>query len=325
MAVISRDALNLLTSQDGTPLPPCKWRRERTMAGRWACASPKILTPASGVPERQCRACYCLDHPAPPRPRGLCQHLGPRKGAIPCPECGRKLGRAVELPLHVCDLHGVCTIEGQAVGVVCCKDCRDHAPRWALPGCGDVRHLAMHVYPLGEHWRHAVGYIGEHISLFNGLRLVAVAVGPQTESAAAVAELLGPQFCGEILEVPNDGGLREMASYPALMERLHPYRSDKDAQFYCHAKGVTSRKWAPGSERWTDAMLSALVGHWPAVRRELVNFSAVGIFRRLRNMLPESRIPWHYSGTFRWVRSADLYARNWTEYLRNWCGENAGT
>jgi hypothetical protein len=300
-------------------LPICRWRREATLADRHACVSPKILTGPHGVLDSQCGHCFARDHPAPERPRGRCIHLGPRTGLQPCLPCSRAAGRSVQLPLHACAVHGQCTIDAAAPGTACCRTCGDHAPEWVRDGAGRIRHLTYHLYPVGEAWRWNVAQLLQRLSLFNGRRLVAVATSPATASFADVCA----HFAGldvECIEVPNDGTLREMSSYPLLVEALEGYRGVHDVTWYGHGKGATSEAWAPGARRWTTAMYEALLDHWPAVRRALRSACAVGIYRRRRAGLPGHSVPWHYSGTFRWARNADLYSRNWRQIAQNWCG-----
>lgn len=300
-------------------LPVCRWRREQTAPGRHACVSPKLVTGPSGVRDEQCSHCYCRDHAAVGRPRGRCVHLGPRIGLLDCPPCSRQAGRAVHLPLHSCALHERCTIEAVSGETASCKTCPDHYPEWIHDRAGRVRHLTYHLYPAGEVWRWNVQQLLDRLSLFNGRRLIAVATSPATASFAEVCDRFA-DLDVELVEVPNDGTLREMSSYPYLVERMSAYRGLEDATWYGHGKGATSEAWAPGARRWTSAMYQSLLDFWPAVRRELRTACAVGIYRRMRTGLPESSVRWHYSGTFRWVRNADLYSRDWSKIDRNWCG-----
>lgn len=200
---------------------------------------------------------------------------------------------------------------------------RDHldpaAPAQVRPAAGDVRHLIFHVYPVGERWRWHLEVLRKHMSLFNGRRIVAVATGPGTASAAEVAgELAGLGV--EVFGVPNNPDLREMASYPLLMERLSDYRSPGDCHFYGHTKGVVSTAWGSAATRWADAMYEALLGHWPAVAAELRDHSCVGIFKRNWQGPVRTRARWHYSGSFRWVRNADCFARDWGTMDQTWLG-----
>jgi hypothetical protein len=67
-------------------------------------------------------------------------------------------------------------------------------------------------------------------------------------------------------------------------------------------------------------MYEALLGHWPAVQRELEGHAAVGIFRRRWQGPVATRAKWHYSGAHRWVRHAELYSRDWRTIDPTWLG-----
>lgn len=307
---------------DAGSLPPCRWRRERIAGGRYACVSPKLIVSGRGVPEEQCRSCYCCDHPPRPRQLGPCVHLGPHEGDIDCVPCGSVGGRPRQVPLHVCAAHGKCTIAVPMSGVACCVGCAEHVPRWQRAEAGQIRHLTYHILPTGDAWRWNCDQLRARLSLFNGRRIISIACDPAAEPPEAVeAEFAGLDV--EFWRLPNDRGRKEMVSVPRLVAALEPYRGPADVTFYAHAKGVTSERWAPGSRRWTTAMYSALLDHWPAVERELRSACVVGIFRRFRCGVPDSAVKWHFSGTFRWTRNADLYARNWRACDAGWCGSES--
>ena len=206
-------------------------------------------------------------------------------------------------------------------------DAADHAApaaREGLPresGPGTIRHLLYFVYPAaaaGPVWRWNLDKLRRRMSLFNGRRVVAVATGAGAETAEAVRERLSG--CGvDFLEVPNDPVLKEMAAFPALLESVSGYDQPGHATFYGHAKGVSSEAWSPDVRRWTEAMYTGCLDHWPAVRRLLVDRPLVGAFKR-NSGWRESRSEWHYSGSFRWHRNADLYSRDWREIDPFWCG-----
>lgn len=303
-------------------LPVCRWRREATLPGRHACISPKLVVGPHGVPDDKCETCHCRDHPPRLRQPGPCFYLGRHDGGVSCPTCPNGQQGPAVIPLHVCDLHTRCTIALPSPGVACCAHCPDRRPRWIRDTAGAIRHLTYHILPTGNAWRWNCDQLRARLSLFNGRRIISIAVDAAAESAQAVKD----EFAGldvEFREVPNDRTRKEMASFPGLVEAMSAYRSAEDVTFYGHAKGVTSETWAPGSRRWTTAMYSALLDHWPAVARELRSACVVGIYRRFRCGVPESNVKWHFSGTFRWTRNADLYSRNWRTMDEGWCGSES--
>lgn len=303
-------------------LPVCRWRRESTGEGRHACVSPKIVTGSRGVPDSKCAGCFCRDHPAPARPRGHCVRLGSRVHNITCRPCSASAGRLVELPVHSCTLHGLCTLEAQADGLHCCRSCPDHLPEWDRAAAGRIRHLTYHLYPAGPAWRWNIAMLKERLCLFNGSRVVSVATGPETATLAEVRAEFGDAVL-QVLEVPNDPTLREMTSFRNLIESASQYDSSEDVTFYGHGKGASSELWSPAARRWTTAMYESLLDYWPAVARELQRACAVGVYRRLRTGVPGSLARWHYSGSFRWTRNKDLYSRDWRRIDAGWCGGEA--
>ena len=207
-------------------------------------------------------------------------------------------------------------------GCFCCD--HEQAGAAPAPAAGDVRHLLYHVYPArdgGEVWRWNAEQLRRRMSLFNGLRLVGVATDATTDPFSAVEKALAG--CGiDWIVVPNDHNMREMATFPLLLERASGHAGAGDAFFYGHAKGVTSRAWGPGVGRWTEEMYATCLDYWPAVRRLLVDYPTVGTFKR-RYRYPGSRAPWHYHGAFRWHRSADLFSREWRTIDRSWIGSES--
>lgn len=185
---------------------------------------------------------------------------------------------------------------------------------------GDVRHLLMHVYPVGQ-WRRCLEQVHQRLSLFNGLRCLSFAQGagtaPRDECEAAVRG-----WDARTYFPTNDPARKELVSYHWLMQQLLPYRSPQDVHFYCHSKAVCSgnRPDFDAAWTWAEAMYEALLDHWPAVRRELENHATVGIFRRGWARPLGTRAQWHFSGAFRWVRNADLFSRRWEQVQDHWLG-----
>jgi hypothetical protein len=193
------------------------------------------------------------------------------------------------------------------------------APAPHVERAGAVRHLLFHLYPVGE-WKWHAAQIRRRASLFNGRRVVAAALGPETASLGEVRDELDGLGV-ELVPVRNDPDLKEMAAYPELLETVKDFASPADCHLYAHSKGVVSqRSIGPGARRWAEAMWEALADHWPAVARSLQGHAAVGIFRRLWEGPIKTLARWHFSGSFRWVRNADLFRRDWRRMDRTWLG-----
>lgn len=286
---------------------------------------------------------HAPDVPAPPSPRGRinttpCIHLGAETGkAPPCILCGA----GSTIPLRTCAVHGECTNEkhlvykenGRTINVPWCRVCKDHRSTPPVTSPGEIRHLAYFVYPHaqsgGAVWRWNIDKLKRRLSLFNGRRVIGIATDDSTEPASAVREALAGCDC-EFLEKPNNPALKEVALYTDLLGRVSHYTGPEHALFYGHAKGVTSRGWtaAQGNQRaiqlWAESLYETCLDHWPAVARLLRDYPIAGPFKRNGYRFPEapdpSRCTWHYSGSFRWHRCADLFARDWRNVQQWWCG-----
>lgn len=204
-----------------------------------------------------------------------------------------------------------------------CWMCRvaDHRdPDAAAPfvaEAGTVRHLLYHLWPWGARWRWNVEQLRRRISLFNGRRLVSVAIDQATAQVDEVDAALQGMDC-ELIEQKNDPHLREMVSYPHLLQLLSNYRGAGDCHFYAHSKGTSSGEQWDGVQAWAEAMYSTLLDYWPAVLVALKRYAAVGILRKRWKLTGHPGSVWHYSGTFRWVRNVDLYSRDWSIHSYDW-------
>ena len=232
-----------------------------------------------------------------------------------------------DLQAFACARHGECTAGTPAPGLACCAVCPDHESDASVADPGRVRHLIFHVYPHaangGEAWRWNVAQLRRRIALFNGRRVIGVATGPDSEPASAVRAALAGLGC-EFVERPNDPSLGEMTTFPALLEALSGLKDSGHATFYGHTKGVTSGRWSTTVRRWAESMYESCLDYWPLVRRLLKSHPLVGPWKRTNFGWPgHSSSTWHISGTFRWSRNADLYARNWRQIDRFWSGSES--
>ncbi len=224
-------------------------------------------------------------------------------------ECGKCPANRTRLKVFECAIHTRCVQDKAAPGVASCKGCPDHqtfSPR-AFP----IRDCLYHVFPLaraGSVWRRCVSMLARRSNLFAGKRICAVMTGPGLESPDAVQSLL-PGF--EILPMANDPTLREARSLPVMLEMVESNDPGR-AVFFGQAKGVTRPASSP-CHPWSWLLHEAMLDFWPAIERQLSEFPLTGCFKKPGRYWPESRSSWHYSGSFFWARSADLFAKNWRE------------
>lgn len=293
-----------------TELPLCRWRRQPTHPGNHICISPRIRCNADGIPDAFCSSCKYRDHAPDQKPRLSCRHFGELQKVAPVRLAGRSDGASVLTRYHACALLGSCTPNVVHAEIPCCMTCDKHDPDWTRPTAGDVRHLTYFIYPGGPWWAWNVDQLLARLSLFNGRRLVAVAVDHNSEAFETVAG----RFAGldvETVRFANDPGMKEMVAHRWLLAELERYRGDADVTFYGHGKGAGSYAYGEGVKRWATEMYTGLLDYWPAVRAQLRDHAAVGVFRRILSPAPAAHVPWHYSGSFRWLRNRDLYSRNW--------------
>ncbi len=305
---------------NAVPLPVCRWRREPTAPGRHMCTSPKLVVGALGVPDEGCAPCQYRDHEPPPRGRGQCIHLGGIVDRAECPGCRLQAQKTVIVAVHACAVFGRCTMLRDVPPMPHCSDCAKHQDAWRRPEAGSIRHLTYHVYPRGEIWRWNIAHLKRRLSLFNGRRIVAVAVDGESDRLEDVQAALGADMDIEYIHVANDKNRREMTTHPLLLERMADLVSPRDATFYGHAKGIGSSLVGDGVRRWAEEMYVGCLDYWPAVQASLRDYAAVGIFRRRSRHPPGVPIHWHYAGSFRWLRNADIYAREWRRIDQEWVG-----
>lgn len=182
-----------------------------------------------------------------------------------------------------------------------------------------TRHLTCHLWPVRDFgaWQWNCDQLLSHADLFNGKRIVSIAVSDETDSADAVRDYLR-DFTTEFIVVKNDPKIREVATWLPMLSRLQRYQGESDVTFSCHGKCVRHNLKladAAGSTvfRWTAEMYETCLNWW-LVRPILERAAMAGSFRRFMTAHRNAWGPWHYSGTFYWWRNRDVFRRNW-EYV----------
>ncbi len=253
-----------------------------------------------------------------------CVHRGlPTGREVGCAACG---GKETMAAVYDCYLHDECTRRAsKEKGLAFCSGCKDRvaAPPPLPEPEQTVRHLIYHVYPLpGPVWRRNLDQLKQRINLFNGRRIVAIAVDDKTEHPGVVRDYLKGDVT-EFLEVSNRKSRREVVSLVPMLELL---KTDDSAHvlFYAQAKGVTHPlNDGVTAHAWSDAMYSTLLDYWPLMHGLLQQYPVVGSFLKKGQHFDGSRSKWHWSGSFCWYRVRDLFARNWRDVDRQWWGVEA--
>ncbi|QQO53166.1 MAG: glycosyltransferase [Thiohalocapsa sp. PB-PSB1] len=181
-------------------------------------------------------------------------------------------------------------------------------PERSLPFEGTPRrNLIYHVWPVhGSMWGWNLDQLLARIDLFNGKRVVGIVVDDHSEPADAVRTRLDGHGC-EIIEVANrkEG---ESLTFPRLLDAVAS-TDPNEVTFYAHAKGVKYEPAVPEPVRaWSEALYRTNLDNWPEVQRQLESKALTGSFRMLGRFRTHRNLgDWHYSGTFFWMRNAQVF------------------
>jgi hypothetical protein len=264
------------------------------------------------------------------------------EGAIieACTSCGKKETRHV----RDCDIHEKCTRGFVSEKVQSCDRCSSYQPEEQQKFT--TRHLLYHLYPLegpNGAWKWNVEQLCRRMELFNGKRVVAVALDPpggrwstpkgkgapvgrtETNYPSASLERVKEEF-GQYADsidwvvVENDPELCELTSFDLLYGRLRNHRDPSEAIFYGHSRGTT--RPSNNTQRWTEVLYETYLDYWALVEEKLAQFPVVGSFKKTGRGWPEfqSDSQWHYSGSFLWIRPKELFEKEWRKIDRFWSG-----
>lgn len=188
------------------------------------------------------------------------------------------------------------------------------------------RHLLFHCMPVAgtPAWRTNCDHLIARLATFTGKKVCGIVTASSRckrplDPPEAVREYLEP-YGFECFEVPNDYRLREVATWDGLWGRLE--FGLEDLVFYCHSKGAT-KPWNPGvtCHTWGRVMYTWLLDYLPQMEELLTQFPVVGLFPKLGRHFANSRSQWHYSGSFYWVRAAEVLRRKGAAKIdRTWFG-----
>lgn len=191
----------------------------------------------------------------------------------------------------------------------------------AQPFTGPItRNLLFHVYPLAGNgvWQRHAEELRKRLHLFNGRRVVAIAIDAKTDAAAEVQRVYA-DIADKFIVVPNSG-LREVVTFKLLWSEID-LQDHNAITFFAHGKGVT-KPVNPGVSvhRWADLMYEVLLDHPGLVEDRLQQFHVVGTFQRLGRVWRATRSDWHYSGAFYWVRNREVGLRLPIRVDNKWWG-----
>jgi hypothetical protein len=205
---------------------------------------------------------------------------------------------------------------------------------WPEPDAPPVTRLNLvyFIYPMrhpNHVWQWNVAELLKRIHLFNGRRIITVAVDSE-EMAGRGRPVDSPEavvaaFAGHDVEfrfVTNDPRTGEAPHFVKAMREIAS-TDPSEAVFYAHAKGVTRLQQAHAVRAWTAAMyhhnldriaeISDLLSRWPCAGiAKSYGFPEAFLLGKSRKTYAEAGRPWngwHFCGTFWWARHDALFSR----------------
>jgi hypothetical protein len=185
------------------------------------------------------------------------------------------------------------------------------------------RNLLFHVWPVrGNTWRWNVEQLKRRIDLFNGRRIIGIVCDARSEPAEDVQAALAGHGC-EFIVAPNDAR-GEVATFGQMLRRVASCEPD-ELSFYAHAKGVKYEPELPAPvRRWAEVQYAVTLDDWQGLRKQMQHFAMTGIFRRHGRFRNHQNVAdWHYSGTFFWLRHAQVFQRKWADVPQFYGGVEA--
>lgn len=172
-----------------------------------------------------------------------------------------------------------------------------------------TRHLLYHVYPSkrNDGWRDNVRQLVKNIDLFNGKRLIAVAVGSGTH---LIDEVVKEFDCNaRFFEFANDPLLREVSTFAPLLTHCIGMK-ESDLVFYAHTKGNSTAENVDGALLWRNIGYARLLDQYEQLVAPACNqYAAVGIHKIYWSNYAVPPYPtrlmhgnWMFAGTFFWFR-----------------------
>jgi hypothetical protein len=161
-------------------------------------------------------------------------------------------------------------------------------------------------------WTHHLDALAERWHLFNGHKVISIALDKSTASVDTVMKECFQRGItwDKVFPAPNKPKLGETLFWERKIEWILSHDiSENDVMFYCHSKGVRERTNNDAVRAWTDMMYSSNLDYWPLVERVLRDHLFAGSFKHHTAYRHAGNHRWHYSGTFFWVRLLELMSR----------------
>lgn len=173
------------------------------------------------------------------------------------------------------------------------------------------RHCLFYLYPWKDrHWRWYIDKIKAHRGAFNGKYVIIVATDDRTEDIHIVRQEIS-SLGFAVVETRNNKKFPMVSDFHNHLE-FFKSTDRNEAVFFGHSKGI-SHVQADGSPRpstlsWAEAMFKLNLDCPALIDKLLERYEAVGAFKYFGM---HGGAPWHYSGTFFWLRCDALFSRDW--------------
>lgn len=174
------------------------------------------------------------------------------------------------------------------------------------------RNLICHLYPRhnGGHWRATVRHLLARWSQFNGVKTVTIGLDQTTDSPDDVVTEFGDAADSVAFHWACNTDLQEVQQLGKLLESV---ADAPGLTLYAHGKGATHLDTGAASHAWRDAMAAACLDYPALVDCCLKDAGACGAFRSTQR-IGHSPSPWHFAGTWFWMRNDLLFSRNWGDW-----------
>lgn len=174
-----------------------------------------------------------------------------------------------------------------------------------------IVNLLYHIYPRKHSvWQWNLDQLLKRIGIFNGRRIIAIAVDGDTDTADDVRRYLGGHV-HEYLVYQNSRKVGEMVSFLPLLRQLIT-DDPNQITFRAHAKGVRSHKNVPHLQDWTELLYRTNLDDMPHVLDQLSSHAMTGACRKFGQFVKRTRSV-TYSGSFYWFRPCWVYSRKWED------------
>ncbi len=253
-------------------LPGCLDRGEALAPGKWRCRSTRVVIPGGFVTDADCLRC------------------GFRRLAEPDSGIGSEPANG--------DLHGAQpTLESRLAVPI---------PRLSLAEVQSLpRHLIYHLYPIRDSvWKENLDELLRRENVFDGRRILTVALDAETVSETAVREALRG-VPADVRFVENVPAMGETVSFERMLAEV---LNLPGLTFYAHGKGVSRMHFRDTFGFWARSMYT-LLDRLDEVSTQLTGKGVCGFARQFANRTGDGRYGWHYPGSFYWFRNDAVAAR----------------